>query len=79
MSANQAMLERELGHFILTLMKNVDIMGLAAPAAERRALAALQAIQAVLDDPGHSDFECVEEIVSILAQTGIPTDRHDFG
>lgn len=72
-------MERELGRLILGLPEERGAAGLALPAAEQRALGTVQAIQTVLDNPGYSDFECVEEITDILAQAGVPTSRHDFG
>lgn len=79
MSAIQAMMERELGCLVLELLEKRNTADLVVPAAEQRALGIIQAIQMVLKDPVRTDFDCVEEIVSILEHAGIPTDRHDFG
>ena len=79
MSAIQALMERELGRAALELLENENTMASAVQAAENRALGIVQAIQAVLNDPARSDSDCIEEIVSILIQTGIPVARHDYG
>lgn len=79
MSAIQALVERELGRAALELLENENAMVSAVQAAENRALGIVQAIQTVLDDPARSDSDCIEEIVSILIQAGIPTVRHDYG
>lgn len=79
MSAIQAMMERELGRLVLELLEERGTAASAYPAAEQRALETVQAIQAVLDDEGRSDFDCVEEIAGILERAGAPTSRHDFG
>ncbi len=79
MSAIQAMIERELGRLVLELLKERGAADLVVLAAEQRALGVIQSIQAVLEDPDCSDFECVEEIISILEHAGIPASRHDFG
>lgn len=79
MSAIQALMERELGRTALELLGEQAMAELLVPAAEQRALKMIQAIQTVLDDSARSDFECVEEIVSILERAGIPVSRHDFG
>lgn len=79
MSAMQALMERELGRAALELLENENTMASAVQAAENRALGIVQAIQAVLDDPARSDCDCIEEIVSILLQAGIPIARHDYG
>ena len=78
MSAIQALMERELGRLVLELAGERDA-ALLLQAAEQRALDIVRDIQAVLDDPGRSDFECVEEITDILARAGIPTARNDYG
>lgn len=80
MSAIQALMERELGRLVLELVREQDTAG--PPllrAAEQRALGVIQEIQTVLDDPDRSDFDCVEEIIGILARAGVPTTRHDYG
>lgn len=79
MSATQALLERELGRAVLELLEDRGAAEPAVRAAERRALDLVRDIQAVLDDPERSDFDCVEEIAGILARAGIATSRHDFG
>lgn len=77
MTAIQALMERELGHLALELLEERDIAASIIPAAEKRALGLVQAIQAVLDDPALSDFQCVDEIAGLLRRAGIPTSRHD--
>lgn len=79
MTAIQAIMERELGHAALELLGEQTAAALLVPAAEQRALELVQAIQTVLNNSDHSDFECVEEIVSILEKAGITISRHDFG
>lgn len=79
MSAIQALMERELGRAALELLENESTMASVIQAAENRALRIVQAIQTVLNDPARSDSDCIEEIISILIQTGIPVARHDYG
>lgn len=80
MSTIQALMERELGRLVLELLEERGAVGPELlQAAEQRALGIVRDIQAVLDDPKRSDFNCVEEITDILARAGVPTDRHDFG
>lgn len=79
MSAIQALIQRELGRTVLELLGEQTLDELLIPAAEQRALGIVQDIQTVLDDSARSDFECVEELVSILEKAGISVSRHDFG
>lgn len=79
MSAIQALMEWELGRAALELLENESTMASVIQAAENRALRIVQAIQTVLNDPARSDSDCIEEIISILIQTGIPVARHDYG
>lgn len=79
MSAIQALMERELGRAALELLENESTMASVIQAAENRALRIVQAIQTVLNDPARSDSDCIEEIISILIQAGIPVARHDYG
>lgn len=79
MSETQGLIERELGHLVMELLGERVTAELLAAAAEERALGVVRDIQAVLDDPGRSDFACVEEITGILARAGVATGRHDFG
>lgn len=79
MSAIQALMEREMGRLVLELVAEQDAGPLLLRAAEQRALGIVQDIQTVLDDPLRSDFDCVEEIIDILARAGITTTRHDYG
>jgi len=39
----------------------------------------LEQILAVLDNDDLDDFDCLEEIVTLLANKDIYTTRHDFG
>lgn len=79
MSAMQALMERELGRAALELLENESTMTSVVQAAENRALGIVQAIQAVLNDPARSDFDCIEEITGVLIKAGIPVARHDYG
>ena len=71
--------EKELGRVALALLEGIHGADYLHPIVGNEAVFTLQAIKDILDNERKSDFDCVEEIVRILWQAGIPTNRHDFG
>ena len=78
LEVEREMTEKEIGRTMLALFEGLHGREFFSPIVENEAVRTLQLIQNVLNDEGKSDFECVEEIVAILWDAGISTDRHDF-
>lgn len=71
--------EKELGRVALMMLEGLHGTDYLHPIIGNEAVCALQAIRNTLDNEHLSDFECIEEIVAILWNMGIATNRHDFG
>ncbi len=79
MSVPQELVERELGRMPVKLLDRPELFAAIRSAAEHKAVLALQKIQDILNDPALSDFQCVEEIVTVMEDFGLSACRHDFG
>lgn len=79
MSVDRELWEKELGRIALAAMDGIHGAGVFESVIEHDAIVILQAIQDILNSEDLSDFNCVEEIVSLLERAGISTTRHDFG
>lgn len=79
MSVDRELWEKELGRIALAALEGIYGISAFDPIVENRAIALLQSIQNILNNEDLNDFNCVEEIVSLLGRSGISTTRHDFG
>lgn len=79
MSVSQELVEQELGRMMVKLLDRPEIFTEIRSAAEHTAVRVLQRIQDVLNNADLSDFQCVEEIVSVMEDFGLSAQRHDFG
>lgn len=70
---------RELGQLALGILEGIYGSDFLDPITESNAVHILQDIQDVLNNGTLTDFQCVEEIVSIFERSGLSTSRHDFG
>ncbi len=70
---------RELGWIALSAVEAICKPNFYEIVVKSEALKLLEGIRKILDDEELNDFECVEEIVSLLQHANISTSRHDFG
>lgn len=75
LEVEREMTEKEIGRTMLALFEGLHGREFFSPIVENEAVRALQAIRDVLNREEKSDFECVEEIVNILWEAGISTNR----
>ena len=75
------LLYREMGYAVVRLLENDGLSGdTVRRPAEQDAVKILAAIQRLLSCPGLSDFDLVEEIVSIFEEYGLDSGCcHDLG
>ncbi len=79
MSVSQELVEQELGRMLVKLLDKPEIFTTIQSAAEHKAVQTLQRIQDILNDSTLNDFWCVEEIVTVMEDYGLTSQRHDFG
>lgn len=78
MSITDDLLAKELGHYVLNHLQQGNPSQL-PQRVDSRAVALLEKIQQILDDPTLADPECfcrMEELLALWNQAGLTTSRH---
>jgi len=78
MESARNLLAQELGQILLRNVESLEAEVLAS-SVNSKATEILEQIVAILDNDTLEDFDCIEEIVTLLLEKGISTYRHDFG